>query len=163
MEHEREQAQRGDEVVIHYVGKLEDGRVFDSSKEKGEPLNFTLGKKQVIPGLEEAIHGMAPGESKSTTIAPDQAYGDHQEERVVEIDRSEIPDEMDPEVGQPLHLRLPDGQSIPATVTALSEDTITADANHPLDGHTLKFDIELIEISGNGEDGSSEESNIITP
>lgn len=153
-------AQEGDEVLVHYTGRLEDGTVFDSSTDR-EPLSFTIGAQQVIPGFEHAVKGMEPGDEKSTTIEPQQAYGEHHEEKVVEIARDNIPGDMEPEVGQRIHLRLEDGQSIPATITALSEEAITADANHMLAGRTLTFDIELVDIKGNSQGNG--QSNIITP
>jgi peptidylprolyl isomerase/FKBP-type peptidyl-prolyl cis-trans isomerase SlpA len=154
------QAQKGDEVLVHYEGKLEDGTVFDSSKED-EPLRFTIGEQRVIPGFETAVQGMEPGDSKSTTIEPEDAYGEHREDMVMELEAGQLPDEVNPEVGQQLQLRLQDGQTIPVVITALAEDTVTIDANHPLAGRTLTFEIELVDVNSNGE--SSEGGNIITP
>lgn len=154
------QAREGDEVQVHYTGKLEDGTVFDTS-EDGEPLSFTIGENRVIPGFEDAVTGMEPGDSKTTEVDPEQAYGEHREDMVMEMERDQIPEEVDPEVGQQLQLRLENGQTVPVLITALGEDTVTIDANHPLAGRKLIFDIELVDIVGGGGDG--EGGNIVTP
>jgi peptidylprolyl isomerase/FKBP-type peptidyl-prolyl cis-trans isomerase SlpA len=153
------QAKKGDEVRVHYTGKLEDGTVFDTS-DGGEPLSFTIGENRVIPGFEDAVRGMEPGDSKTKEIEPDQAYGSHRDDMVMELEKSQIPDEVEPQVGQQLQLRLDNGQTVPVLITALGDDTVEIDANHPLAGRTLTFEIELIEI---GENGESEGGNIVTP
>ncbi len=157
------QAKEGDEVQVHYTGKLEDGTVFDTS-EDGEPLSFTIGENRVIPGFEEAVSGMEPGDSKTTEVDPEQAYGEHRDDMVMEMERDQIPDDVDPEVGQQLQLRLENGQTVPVLITALGEDTVTIDANHPLAGRTLLFEIELVDVS-EGEGGAGDEGggNIVTP
>ncbi len=157
------QAKQGDEVQVHYTGKLEDGTVFDTS-EDGEPLNFTIGENRVIPGFEEAVTGMEPGDSITAEVEPEQAYGEHREDMVMEMERDQIPDEVDPEVGQQLQLRLENGQTVPVLITALGEDTVTIDANHPLAGRKLIFDIELLDVSeGEGTTNGEGEGNIVTP
>jgi peptidylprolyl isomerase/FKBP-type peptidyl-prolyl cis-trans isomerase SlpA len=159
------QAKEGDEVQVHYTGKLEDGTVFDTS-EDGEPLSFTIGENRVIPGFEEAVTGMEPGDSITTEVEPEQAYGEHRDDMVMEMERDQIPDDVDPEVGQQLQLRLENGQTVPVLITALGEESVTIDANHPLAGRTLLFDIELVDVSegeggaGAGDDGGG---NIVTP
>lgn len=153
------QAKQGDAVRVHYTGKLEDGTVFDTSQDR-EPLEFTIGEDRVIPGFESAVLGMEPGESKTEELTPDDAYGQRREDMVMELDREQIPEELDPEVGQQLHLRMEDGQRVPVVITELGDDSVTIDANHPLAGKKLIFNIELISIDEDGEDG---ESNIITP
>lgn len=155
------QAKEGDEVQVHYTGKLEDGTVFDTSQD-GEPLSFTIGENRVIPGFETAVVGMEPGDSKTTEIDPEQAYGEHRDDMVMELDRDQIPEDVEPEVGQQLQLRLENGQTVPVLITALGEDTVTIDANHPLAGRTLIFEIELIEVAENGT-GGGEGGNIVTP
>lgn len=145
------QAKEGDVVHVHYTGKLEDGTVFDTSKED-DPLNFTIGEERVIPGFEQAVVGLEPGESVTTEIEPEEAYGEHREDMVLELERSQIPDGMEPEVGQQLQLRLDNGQQVPVVITAIGEESVTIDANHPLAGRKLIFDIELIKID---EDGAS--------
>lgn len=139
------QAKAGDAVKIHYTGKLEDGTVFDSSRD-GDPLAFTLGEGRVIPGFEEAVTGMAPGEERTTRIEPEQGYGDRREDMVVELPRESLAGEVEPQVGQNLQLRLENGQLIPVVVTEVQDETVTIDANHPLAGRTLIFDLELVEI-----------------
>ncbi len=139
------EAKQGDTVKVHYTGKLEDGTVFDTSTER-EPLQFTIGQGQIIPGFEEAVVGMSEGESKTTQIPSDNAYGPHRGEMIVEVDRSQFPPNLDPEVGQQLQIRQPDGQAIVVTVTDLSDESATLDANHPLAGKDLTFDIELVQV-----------------
>lgn len=140
------QAKLGDTVRVHYTGKLEDGTVFDSSK-GGTPLEFTLGSGQIIPGFEQAVLGMSPGDSKTETIPVDQAYGEHREDMVVVVDRAQMPNDLEPEIGQQLQIQQPSGQAIPVVITDISDAEITLDANHPLAGEDLTFDIELVDIS----------------
>ncbi len=139
------QAKNGDTVRVHYTGRLEDGTVFDSSVNRG-PLQFTLGEGLLIPGFEQAVIGMSPGESKTAEVSADQAYGPHREEMVVEIDRQEFPSHFQPEVGQQLQIPQPDGRITRLTVTEVSDQKVTLDANHPLAGKDLTFDIHLLEI-----------------
>ena len=139
------QAKNGDTVKIHYTGKLEDGTVFDSSDGR-DPLEFTLGEGQVIPGFEEAVLGMTANDSKTMTIPSDNAYGPRREEMVVEVDRDQFPPDVTPEVGQQLQMQRPDGQKMVVAVAEVSESTVKLDANHPLAGKDLTFDINLVEI-----------------
>ena len=140
------QAKSGDTVKIHYTGTLADGTQFDSSAGR-DPLEFALGSGQVIPGFDQAVDGMAVGESKSITIAPDDAYGQRHDQLVQDVPKSALPDDMQPEVGMQLQSESPDGQVIQLVITAVADDTITVDGNHPLAGHELKFDIELVAIA----------------
>jgi len=139
------EAKLGDTVRVHYTGKLEDGTVFDSSLDR-DPVEFTLGAGQVIPGFEQAVVGMSPGESKTVEVPADQAYGPYREELVQEIDRELVPADLKLEVGQQLALRLSPGRSIRVTVTKITESKVTLDANHPLAGKDLTFDLQLVEI-----------------
>jgi len=139
-------AASGDRVKIHYTGTLEDGTEFDSSAGR-DPLEFELGSGQVIPGFDKAVEGMAVGDSKSVTIPPEEAYGPRQEQMVQEVPKSALPKEMTPTEGMALQTRSQDGQTIRLTVTAVGEDTITVDANHPLAGKSLNFEIQLVEIA----------------
>jgi len=139
------QAKNGDTVTVHYTGKLEDGTVFDSSVNR-DPLQFTLGEDLLIPGFEQAVLGMSAGESKTAKVSADQAYGPHREEMVVEIDRQEFPPHFQPEVGQQLQIPQSDGRTTQLIVTDVSEQKVTLDANHPLAGRDLIFDIQLLEI-----------------
>jgi peptidylprolyl isomerase len=139
------QASAGDTVKVHYTGKLEDGTVFDSSRER-EPLEFTLEAGQIIPGFEEAVDGMEEGEETTVEIPPEKAYGMHQEDAVMEFPMDQFPDEMEPEVGMQLQLQGQDGQAFPARVVEIGDETVVLDANHPLAGETLTFEIELVEV-----------------
>lgn len=140
------QAKTGDKVKVHYTGKLEDGTVFDSSKNR-EPLEFDLGGGNVIPGFEDGILGMEVGESKTVTIAPDQAYGQPKPDLVATVERKQFPDNIKPEVGLQLQMSQPNGQPLNVTITNIEGDSITLDANHPLAGKTLVFDIELLAVA----------------
>ncbi len=138
-------AKLGDTVKVHYTGKLDDGTVFDSSVDRN-PLEFTIGESQVIPGFEQAVVGMVLDESKTIKISANEAYGLRHEEMVAEVERNQFPEGMQLEVGQELQLRQDDEQIIFVAVTNVSESTVTLDANHPLAGKDLTFDIELVEI-----------------
>lgn len=139
------QAKAGDKVKVHYTGTLSDGTVFDSSLER-EPLEFTLGEGQVIPGFEEAVVGMEPGGTKNITLAPDQAYGDYNAEAVTDVPRDQIPPHIAPEVGMMLEVRLETGQPAHVIITEVSDESVTLDGNHPLAGKDLSFDLSLVEI-----------------
>ena len=141
------QPQAGDTVVVHYTGKLEDGTVFDTSREQ-DPMRFEVGAEQVIPGFEEAVCGLEPGQETTISIPPEEAYGDRREDLVLEVAHAQIPPGLDPRVGLQLQLTLDDGQQIPVSVTEVGEASVTLDANHPLAGKTLIFDIELVEVQG---------------
>ncbi|MBE1288692.1 MULTISPECIES: FKBP-type peptidyl-prolyl cis-trans isomerase [Roseobacteraceae] len=140
------QAKAGDTVAIHYTGTLADGSQFDSSEGR-DPLRFTLGSGQIIAGLDAAITGMSQGEKKSVTIAAAEAYGDHRPEAVQAVPRAQIPAEIPLEVGGGLQVQTPDGQTIPVTVTSVTDEEVTLDANHPLAGKDLTFAVELVEIA----------------
>ncbi len=137
--------QQGDTVKVHYTGKLDDGTVFDTSSDR-ESLEFTLGKGQLIPGFEDAVIGMNPGESKTVAIPQEKAYGPHHEEVVMHIPRDQFPDNIEPEIGLQLQIQQENGQAFLVRVTDVAESTVTLDANHPLAGQDLTFDIQLIDI-----------------
>lgn len=139
------QAQTGDRVTVHYTGRLADGTTFDTSRQ-GTPLAFTLGGGDLIPGFEQAVLGMTVGEAQTVTIPAARAYGPHHPERVLEVARHHLPPDMHPELGQHLHMQRQDGETLEVVVTALNEGHITLDANHPLAGKDLIFDIELVAI-----------------
>ena len=139
------QAQSGDRVKVHYTGRLADGTIFDTSMQR-DPLEFTLGGGEILPGVEQAVLGMTAGEAKTITLPAAQAYGSHQPERVLEVERHHLPPDLQPAVGQHLHLQRQDGQTLEVVVTGLTEGHITLDANHPLAGHDLTFDLQLVEI-----------------
>jgi peptidylprolyl isomerase len=138
-------ANDGDTVRVHYTGKLEDGTVFDSSLER-DPLEFTLGKDMIIPGFQAAVRGMNVGQSKTVTLPPEEAYGPHFDEMVLVLERELLPPEIEPAVGQQLQMQQESGREFIARITDVSEATITVDANHPLAGKDLTFEIELVEI-----------------
>ena len=139
------QAKSGDTVKVHYTGKFEDGTEFATSINDG-PLQFTIGEGQVISGLEQAVIGMSPGEAKTAEILADQAYGHYQENKVVEVSRDRFPPHLELQIGTVLRMRKAGGEKIRRIVTTVSETSVTLDANHPLAGEDLTFDLELIEI-----------------
>jgi peptidylprolyl isomerase len=139
-------AKDGDTVQVNYTGKLADGTVFDSSVGR-DPLEFTLGKGDMIPGFEKAVLGMKVGEKKTITIPADEAYGPHLDEMVIEVSRDRLPKDREPKVGQMLETTAQNGETIRFTITNVSDNgTVTLDANHPLAGKDLTFDIELLKI-----------------
>lgn len=139
------QVKANDTVRVHYTGKLTDGRVFDSSLER-EPLEFTMGKGQLIPGFEKGILDMKVNEKKTVNIPVDEAYGDSRPELIQEVDKSQLPDDIKPEIGMGLVSKSPDGQEMNLVVKEVKEESIVVDANHPLAGQDLVFDLEVIEI-----------------
>lgn len=138
-------AKDGDTVKVHYTGRLEDGTEFDSSSGR-DPLEFTIGSGGVIAGFNQAVIGMKIGESKTVEIPMEEAYGPYREELVQEVSRDELPEDLEPEVGQQLYGQNQNGQVIIYTVKEVSDLTVTLDANHRLAGEDLTFDIELVEI-----------------
>lgn len=139
------EAKSGDTVRIHYTGTLTDGVEFDSSAGR-DPLEFTIGGGQIIPGLEREIVGMKVGDKKTVTAVADEAYGQPNPGAMQEVPRNTIPPEIELVVGGQLQAMTQDGQQISVTIAALTEDTVTMDANHPLAGKDLVFDVELVEI-----------------
>ena len=139
------EAKTGDKVRVHYTGTLEDGTTFDSSEGR-DPLEFTLGENQVIPGFEQAVCGLNVGEEKSVTIPPEEAYGMPNPEMQTTLSKSQLPEGLEPEVGMMLQANAPDGSALSVKITGVDDDTISVDANHPLAGKTLTFAISLVEI-----------------
>lgn len=139
------QAKSGDTVRVHYTGRLEDGTQFDSSEGR-DPLQFQVGGGQIIPGLEKQIEGMNEGDKATVTVPADEAYGPRDERQVQTVPRSAFPADLDLKMGASLQATTPEGRQIPLTVVGMSDDDVTVDANHPLAGHDLIFDVELIEI-----------------
>ena len=140
------QAKNGNTVKVHYTGKLDDGTVFDSSVDR-EPLEFTIGEGQLIADFEQAVIDMNPGESKTIKIAYDNAYGPHREEMLMVVDRSQFPEGLEPKIDQKLQVRDPNGGDSVVTVVDVTEANVTLDANHPLAGKDLMFEIQLTEIA----------------
>ncbi len=141
----RDAAREGDTVRVHYKGRLDDGSVFDSS-EDGDPIEFTIGANQVIQGFEQAVVGMTAGETKVKSIPAGEAYGERQDELVFEVPRTAVQQGMDVSVGDLVQVHLPDGQTAPMQVTAIDDESMTLDANHPLAGKDLTFDLKLVQI-----------------
>jgi peptidylprolyl isomerase len=136
----------GKTVKVHYTGTLGDGTVFDTSVER-EPLEFTMGEGKVIPGFEEAVKGMKVGQSKTVTIQANDAYGPRRDDLIIGIERTQLPANLNPEVGQRLQMQQANGRQSIVTVTDVSEKTITLDTNHPLAGEDLTFELKLVEIT----------------
>lgn len=161
-------AKQGDRVRFNFLGKLEDGTVFDTTYDDGEcddncsdengedcgddcgcehgPMEIEIGAEDFFPQVEQALIGMAPGEKKTVTIAYDDAFGDYDEEKVFTVGRDQFPDNINPEVGEDLELTGDDGEEMIVTVIEIEKDEVTLDANHPLAGEDLIFEIELLEI-----------------
>lgn len=139
------QAKSGDTVRIHYTGTLDDGTQFDSSAGR-DPLEFALGKGQVIPGFDNAVNGMSVGDNKTVTIPPEEAYGLRHDQLIQEVPRNVLPEDVTPAIGMQLQSQGPEGQVMDLFITAVEPESITVDANHPLSGQALTFAIELVEI-----------------
>ena len=138
-------AKDGDIVDVHYTGTLEDGSEFDSSEGK-DPLQFTIGAGQMIAGFDNAVYGMKVGETKTVTIPAAEAYGPHDEDLVTEVNRDELPEGMNPTVGQQIGVTYEGGQQGLATITEVTETTVTLDTNPPLAGKDLIFELKLVKI-----------------
>lgn len=138
-------AGQGDTVTVHYKGTLDDGSIFDSS-EGSDPIEFTIGAHEVIDGFENAIIGMAAGEKKTENIPAGQAYGDREDQLVFHVPRSSLQGSVEVEVGDYVQVTLPDGKAASMQVVGLDEEAVTLDANHPLAGKTLTFELELVAI-----------------
>ena len=143
-------AKKGDSVKIHYTGSLEDGTQFDSSVGL-EPLEFTLGSGQVIAGFDEAVMGMEPGEKKHVTVPAHKAYGERNEQMLITTPKKYFPDHITPKLGMQLQLAGPNNQPILVTVVEITEDAVCLDANSPLAGHDLTFDLELVCLKKRGD------------
>lgn len=139
------EAKAGDTVAVHYTGTLDDGTVFDSSKERA-PLSFTVGSGQLIRGFDSAVVGMSVGETRTVKIAAEDAYGDHDERLVHAVERSAFPPDVELEVGRALVVKGPNGQPLRLTIVEIEDDEITLDGNHPLAGENLTFEISLVTI-----------------
>lgn len=139
--------QDGDTVKVHYIGTVDGGVQFDSSREREEPLEFTLGEGQMIPGFENAVIGMEPGDAKTITIPADEAYGPKDADAMMLVERSNLPQDVDIQVGMRLQGQRSNGATAVFTVVEVASSTVTLDGNHPLAGRDLTFEIELMEIS----------------
>lgn len=140
-----QQVKSGDKVKVHYHGKLRSGETFDSSEGR-EPLEFTVGGGQVIKGFDDGVMGMQVGDKKTVEIDVDNAYGQKEEERVVEFPKTQFPPNIEPQEGMQLMMSDGAGNQIPVVIKEVKEESVVLDANHPLAGQDLIFDIELVEI-----------------
>jgi peptidylprolyl isomerase len=136
----------GNTIRIHYTGRLDDGTIFDSSKER-EPLEFTMGSGDIIKGFEDAVRGMTVGELKTIRITSGEAYGPYRDDLVMSINKSQLPPDIEVMQGAMLSLRHPDGRMIDAMIAEVTADSVTLDANHPLAGEDLTFELELVAIA----------------
>ncbi len=136
----------GDTVKVHYTGTLDNGEVFDSSLQR-DPLQFTLGQGQLIPGFEKAVIGLEVGDVTTANIPSAEAYGEHNPQMEVTVEKAQLPEGMVPEIGMQLQLNQPDGQPIPCVITKIEGEMVTIDANHPLAGKDLTFNIEIVSIN----------------
>ncbi len=141
-----QQVKKGDTVKVHYHGKLTNGTTFDSSAGR-EPLQFTAGAGMVIKGFDDAVMGMVIGDKKTVQIPVEEAYGPKSEEMIMDFPRNQVPEDMKPEVGMTLHMTDAGGNVMPVVVVDVNEEFLKLDANHPLAGEALVFDIELVEIA----------------
>ncbi len=139
-------AAAGNKVKVHYTGTFDNGEVFDSSRD-AQPLEFEVGAGQVIPGFDQAVVGMAVGDSKKVHLPVEEAYGPYNEQMVFDADPSQFEEGLTPEVGQQFQTQTEDGHPMLLTVKEVKEDKITLDANHPMAGKALNFDLELVEIA----------------
>jgi peptidylprolyl isomerase len=135
----------GDFVKVHYTGTLEDGEVFDSSLDR-EPLEFEVGAGQVIPGFDQGVEGMVAGESRRIEITADRAYGERNDEIVFPVPKDQFPSDVTPQVGDRFQVQVGEDQVIEVGITEITDDVVMLDANHPLAGKTLIFDVTLVEI-----------------
>ena len=139
------EAKKDNVVKVHYTGKLDNGQVFDSSKDR-EPLEFKIGEGKLIPGFEKGVIGMKLEESKTIKIPYSEAYGDKKQELMIEVQNQQLPEELKPEIGMELVSKSPDGQEQIVKIAEVKEASIVVDANHPLAGQDLTFEIELVDI-----------------
>ncbi|SEA52780.1 FKBP-type peptidyl-prolyl cis-trans isomerase 2 [Flavobacterium gillisiae] len=141
------QVRENNTVKVHYVGKLSDGQVFDTSEGK-EPLEFTLGQGKLIPGFEKGLIDMKLNEKKTITISQEDAYGEARQDLIQEVDKSQLPEDITPEVGMGLVSKSSDGNEMNLLIVKVKEATIVIDGNHPLAGKELIFDLEVVDIQG---------------
>jgi FKBP-type peptidyl-prolyl cis-trans isomerase 2 len=140
-----QQVQNGDKVKVHYHGKLRNGETFDSSQGR-EPLEFTVGGGQVIKGFDDGVKGMQVGDKRTVEIGVGDAYGEKNEDMIIEFPKEQFPPDMKPEAGMQLMMNNGQGQQFPVVIKEVREESVLLDANHPLAGEDLIFDIELVEI-----------------
>jgi len=142
-----QKVKKGDTIMLHYTGWFKDGEVFDNSRERN-PIPVKVGAGEIIKGLEKAVLGMKPMEKKTVTVKPEEGYGHYSEDLLIEMPEEKIPENISPQEGMQLHLISEEGQKLPVVVKEILDNAIKLDANHPLAGKTLVFDLELVEIVG---------------
>ncbi|MBS3167502.1 peptidylprolyl isomerase [Candidatus Woesearchaeota archaeon] len=140
---------KGDKVKVEYVGKLEDGEIFDSSENHGKPLEFEVGAGQLIKGFDEAVVGMNKGDKKEIKIKSEEGYGEPKEDLIQKVPRNDLPKDKELNAGMMLSIQMPNGVQIPAMITEVNDIEVTIDMNHPLAGKTLIFEIKIVEIEAN--------------
>lgn len=141
------EAQEGDTVTVEYTGRVQEtGEVFDSTDDQGEPLNFTIGDEDVLPGFGDAVIGMEEGDEVTEEIEAAEAFGPHQEDMVAEVEKDKFPEDVELEEGAVLQIPQPEGEHVPVVITEEKEDTVVIDGNHELAGQDLEFDIKLVDI-----------------
>lgn len=138
-------AEESNKVRVHYTGSLDDGSVFDSSRER-DPLEFTIGSNEIIPAVENAVKGMEEGEEKQVKVAPEEAYGERNEQAIMDVSKEQLPKDMEIQVGMVLQGSTQQGDTMRLRVTEINDDSVTVDANHPLAGQNLNFELELVEV-----------------
>lgn len=142
-----QKVKKGDTIMLHYTGRFKDGKVFDNSYDRN-PIPVKVGAGEIINGLERAVLGMKPGEKQTVTVKPEEGYGHYSEDLLIEMPEEKIPENISPQEGMQLQLINEEGQKLPVVVKEILDDAIKLDANHPLAGKTLVFDLELVEIVG---------------
>lgn len=140
------QAKNGDRVKIHYTGKTGDGQIFASSQ-GDDPIEFTVGEGMLLPGIENAVQGMSQGEQKVVNLSPEEGFGTRLDELVIEVDREQFPTDFEPEVGMHLQVPQPDGSTVVMTILSIDGPNVRLDANHPLAGQSLVFELEVVAIA----------------
>lgn len=140
------QVKNNDTVKVHYIGKLKSGHIFDSSVDRGKPIEFTLGRGQLIPGFEKGLIDMKVKEKKTIRIPKEEAYGEKNKELIQEVAKNHLPKDIRPKVGMNLVSKTQSGKDIDLVITDVKKETIIVDGNHPLAGRDLIFDLEVVEI-----------------
>jgi FKBP-type peptidyl-prolyl cis-trans isomerase 2 len=140
------QVKENDVVKVHYTGKLENGQIFDSSQDR-EPLEFTVGEGKIIPGIENAVIGMNPGDNKEVTVSPENAYGEYRDDMIGEIPKEQLPEDIEPQIGMELVARNEQGDEQVIRIKEIKDSSIVIDANHPLAGEKLYFNLQLLEVN----------------
>ncbi len=144
----------GDTISVHYTGRFENGEVFDSSEDRS-PLKFTVGAGQLVKGFDDAVVGMMPGEKKTVNVSPEEGYGEHNPDYVIDFPKANIPPEMKLEVGMQLQMSDQAGQPVPVFVAEILDNLVKLDANHPLAGKTLVFDVHIVETGLEADCGNN--------